>query len=145
MSKAKISIVGLGLIGSSMGLALKEQEGNYQIIGHDSEPLVTKYSRKMGAVDDTSWNLITACDGADLIILAVPLAAMRKTLEAIAPDLKPGAIVSDTATLKAPVMAMAEELIPDGVSFIGGNPILLPGKITGVGVEAAASTLLQGG
>ncbi|MGQ9715149.1 MAG: prephenate dehydrogenase/arogenate dehydrogenase family protein, partial [Anaerolineae bacterium] len=72
MRKPKITIVGLGLVGSSLGLALRAQGGEYEVVGHDREPAVASQARKMGAVDATEWNLIAACEGADLICLALP-------------------------------------------------------------------------
>ncbi|MGQ9584511.1 MAG: prephenate dehydrogenase [Anaerolineae bacterium] len=146
MSKPRITIVGLGLVGSSIGLALKEQGGNYEIVGHDREPSVSGKARKMGAVDGTEWNLIAACEGAELILLALPIASIQSTLAAIAQDLKPGCIVTDTATLKRPVLAWAAEFLPDSVSFVGGNPILAPAAAQAArrGVDAASASLLHG-
>lgn len=146
MRKAKITIVGLGLVGSSLGLALREQGGNYEIVGHDREPAAASRARKMGAVDATEWNLIAACEEADLICLALPLAGIRSTLEAIAQDLKPGTIVTDTATLKGPVLAWADELLPAHVSFVGGNPVLAPAEAIQAarGAEGASASLFKG-
>ncbi|MGQ9594617.1 MAG: prephenate dehydrogenase [Anaerolineae bacterium] len=146
MRKPKITIVGLGLVGSSLGLALRAQGGEYEVVGHDREPAVASQARKMGAVDATEWNLIAACEGADLICLALPLSGIRSTLQAIAQDLKPGAIVTDTATLKQPVLAWAEELLPEHVSFVGGDPILAPAEAARArhGVEGASAALFKG-
>ncbi|MEA3459776.1 MAG: prephenate dehydrogenase, partial [Chloroflexota bacterium] len=93
--------------------------------------------------DKTHWNLISACEGADLIILAIPVMAIKETLKAIASYLKPGCLVMDTASIKGPVMKWAEEFLPESVSFVGGDPIVgVESEATGL--EAAAPDLFQG-
>ncbi len=144
MAKSRVTIVGLGLMGGSLGLALKKSKLDVEIIGHDKDSGAAGRAVKRGAVDKTEWNLINACDQAGLIILALPLVGVRQTLEALGPNLKPGTIVTDTATTKQPVMEWAKAL-PAGVHFIGGNPILSPrsGKELRGG-ENASADLLKG-
>lgn len=143
MPKASVTIVGLGFVGSSIGLALKKSGADILITGHDKEPEVAREALKIKAVDRTDWNLISACEKADIIILALPLQAIRDTMQAISPYLKPGCLVTDTATLKRPVIKWAEELLPEHVSFVGGNPIISPqGEASGV--KAASAEALKG-
>ena len=122
--KPQITIVGLGLIGGSFGLALKEADVASAIIGHDKEPSVSSRAKKLGAVDKTHWNLISACEESDMIVLATPVSAIEATMEAIAPYLRPGCVIMDTASLKEPVLAWAAETLPEEVHFVGGNPIV---------------------
>ena len=143
MAKSRVTIVGLGLIGSSMGLALKKNKLDIEIIGHDKDPGISARSQKLGAVDGTKWNLIDACDGAGLIVLALPLDVIKLTLDALKSNVAYGVIITDTATTKVPVMEWAKEL-PQGVHFIGGNPILQPERIKGDGVDAANADLFEG-
>jgi prephenate dehydrogenase len=124
MSTPKITIVGLGLIGKSIGEMLCQTGGQLQVVGHDREPLVAREAQKAGAVNRIHWNVIDACDGADVVIIAAPLPGVRDVLQAIASDLKPGCLVMDTATLKAPVLQWADDALPAEVNFVGGNPIL---------------------
>lgn len=124
MAKPRITIVGLGLIGTSLGLALRQVKGELEVVGHDRDPNAAAAAKRRGAVDRTEWNLPRACEGASLIILAIPFGEIRESLAVIAPDLSPGTVVTDTANLKAPVQAWADELLPPGVSFVGGDPIL---------------------
>ncbi len=124
MAKPTIAIVGLGQIGCSLGKALKKAGGNFEIVGHDREPGANNLAKKYNAVDRTAWNLINAVEGADLLILAIPVSAMRDTLKAIGPELKPGCLVLDTCAVKAPVLAWADEFLGEGVSFVGGDPIV---------------------
>lgn len=124
MPKLQITIVGLGLIGASIGLALSQGERDFEIVGHDKDSGAVGQAKKMKAVDRTEWNLISACEGADLLILALPPQAIRETMQAVAKDLKPGAVVLDTASVKVPVVAWADELLPTPTAYIGTNPIV---------------------
>ena len=120
----RITVVGLGLVGSSIGLALKQTEADLEIVGHDKDSKAAKRAYKSGCVDRTEWNLINACDQADLIVIAIPLAGIKDTLTAIAQDLKEGCVITDTASLKVPVLKWARESLPHTVGFVGGHPIV---------------------
>ncbi len=143
MPKANVTIVGLGFVGSSIGLALKKSGADISIIGHDREPEVAREALRIKAVDRTDWNLINACEKADIIILAIPLREIKSTMQAIGPYLKAGCLVTDTATLKRPVIKWAEEFLPANVSFVGGDPIISPQGETG-GIKAASADALKG-
>ncbi|MBM3128663.1 MAG: prephenate dehydrogenase/arogenate dehydrogenase family protein [Chloroflexi bacterium] len=144
MPKSRIAIIGLGLIGGSIGLALKKSKIEVEIVGHDKDLGVAGRATKRGAVDKTEWNLINACDGAGLIVLALPLDAIQDTLSALKSHLPPGTIITDTATSKVPVLEWANDL-PRGVEFIGGDPVLSARReITGRGIDAADAALLDG-
>jgi len=149
MSKPRITIVGLGLIGGSIGLALRQTGNDYEVVGHDREHAVAGKARKLGAVSKTEWNLISACEEADLITIATPVMAIKETLTAIAPYLKPGCLVTDTASIKGPVMAWAKEILPETVNFVGGDPIISQEASIGgslpTGIEGARADLFQGG
>jgi len=142
MAKVNVTIVGLGFVGSSIGLAVKASKANVHVVGHDKEPTVARKALKKGAVDKTDWNLISACEGADIIVIATPVMAVKETMEAIAPYIKPGCLVTDTATIKEPVIRWADEILPDEVNFIGGNPIIeVQGEARGV--DAASAEVLK--
>ena len=153
MSKPRITIVGLGLIGGSIGLALRQTGNDYEVVGHDREHTVASKARKRGAVSKAEWNLISACEEADLIVIATPVMAIKETLTAIAPYLKPGCLITDTASIKGPVVAWAKEILPDTVNFVGGDPVISQGlsQETGAtgspptGIEGARADLFQGG
>jgi prephenate dehydrogenase len=144
MAKSRLTIVGLGLIGGSIGLALKKAKLDLEIVGHDKDAGASARAQKRGAVDATKWNLIDACDGAGLIVLALPLDGIRDTLAALKPHLAPGVIVTDTATTKAAVLEWAKEL-PQGIHFVGGNPVIKPHRAAQqTGIDAADADLFQG-
>ena len=124
MSDAIVAVIGAGVIGTSIGLALKRNENVAKLIVHDKEPAHTRQAMKMGAFDQSEWNLINATEPADLIILAIPSPEIKATLEAIGPYLKQDAIISDVSESKQDILAMAGEILPDQVHFVGGNPIV---------------------
>lgn len=137
----KITIIGLGLIGGSLGLALKAaQLPSIEIVGHDRDRGTEGDAKRMGAIDKAEHNLPRAVEGASLVIIATPVLAVKETMELIAPDLSEGAIVTDTASTKADVMRWAEEILPEGVSFVGGHP--MAGKETS-GIVGAEATLFH--
>jgi prephenate dehydrogenase len=140
MSDFTITIVGAGVIGVSLGLALKRIDDPPRLIGHDKELSNAQAGAKKGAFDKVEWNLVNACDKADLIILAIPLNGIRPTLKAIARDLKPNVVITDTTPSKASVLAWAGELLPDHAHYIGGNPLVHP---PGSGHEHASADLFQ--
>lgn len=140
MAKPRITIVGLGLIGNSIGLALSQSQRNFEIVGHDKDNKATTQARKNKAVDKTEWNLISACEGADLVILALPAIAIRDTMQAIAHELKTGCVVMDTASVKAPVQRWADEFLPAQNMFVGTDPIV---AADAAGGDAARADLFQ--
>jgi prephenate dehydrogenase len=147
--KPIVSIVGLGLIGASIGLNLRQTGAASEVIGHDKSAEASSKARKAGAVDRTDWNLISACEKADVVILAIPLGAVEETLRAIGPHLRPGCVVVDTATLKGAVIEWATETLPERVHFVGLDPILPPDQPPPAGGRRLAPQprpdLFQGG
>jgi prephenate dehydrogenase len=139
---SQITIVGLGLIGSSIGLGLKALGQNYTIVGHDKDRKAADRAMKMGAVDKTHWNLIAACEDADMIVLAIPINDVAATFEAIREDLKTGCLLIDTAPLKRPVQQAADAFLPNDVHFIGSNPVLV--RHENLSAEDASPSLFKG-
>lgn len=140
MSSIKITIIGAGVIGTSLGLALKTMDDTPYIVGHDKDTLHTRQATKLGAFDKTDWNLINACDGADLVILAIPAGEIPETLKIIGSELRDDAVITDTATTKAAVLQAATEILPPTVHFVGGHPIVSP---AGNGPEYARVDLFK--
>lgn len=137
----RIAIVGLGLIGGSIGLALHKATAAQEVTGYDLGKGVTDQARKMGAIDVPCNALADAVRGAELVVLATPIGAMRSLLQHIADAVTPGAVVTDVASTKAQVISWAEEFLPAQVAFVGGHP--MTGKEQS-GVEAADAALFQG-
>jgi prephenate dehydrogenase len=136
----RVAIIGLGLIGGSIGLALHKANAAQQVTGYDLGKGVSDRARKVGAIDQPFGALADAVRGAELVILATPIGAMRSLLQSIAGAVTPGAVVTDVASTKTQVISWAEEFLPPSVFFVGGHPMI--GKEL-TGVEAADASLFQ--
>ena len=124
MAKPAITIIGLGLTGASLGLALQRQETEFEIVGHDKSPQATQIARKLGAVHRTEWNLHNSCENSDLIITAVPLAELDELYTQIAEDIKPGCLVFGIVSLVEPAIAIGDRHVPSHAHFVAGHPVL---------------------
>jgi len=139
---AKITIIGTGLIGTSLGLALRQSDlRNLELVGTDYESRVRNAAQKRGAFDKVEGRLFPAIEGADLIVLATPVMAMRDLLETIGPELGESAVVTDVGSSKKTVVDWASELLPDRSQFVGGHP--MAGRET-AGPEHAIADLFAG-
>lgn len=136
----RVAIVGLGLIGGSMGLALRQARVVQQIAGFDLGRGVSDQARRIGAIDQSYALLADAVRGAELIVLATPVGAMRSLLQEVSIRVSPGAVITDVASTKCQVLNWAEEFLPGNVYFVGGHP--MAGKEVS-GVEASDPTLFR--
>jgi prephenate dehydrogenase len=143
----QITIIGLGQIGASIGLALKARGANIHRMGHDKDPQTAKAAQKAGAVDEFKYNLPDSVRNAKIVILALPFGEVHKTLKVIAPDLQEGTLILDTAPAKATVAAWVQELIPPGRFYVGLAPAIHPEYLHGTefGVNAARADLFEKG
>ena len=137
----RVAIIGLGLIGGSIGLALHKAKAAQQVVGYDLGKGVSNQARKVDAIDQPFATLADAVRGADLVVLATPVGAMRALLQELSSTVTPGAVVTDVASTKVQVISWAEEYLPANVAFVGGHP--MTGKELS-GVEAADASLFQG-
>src|SRR5436853_7895493 len=137
----RVAIIGLGLIGGSIGLALHKAKAAQQVTGYDLAKGIKDQARRIGAIDQPYNALDDAVRGAELVILATPVGAMRSLLQEVASSVTPGAVVTDVASTKSQVISWAEEYLPSSVAFIGGHP--MTGKELS-GVESADADLFQG-
>ena len=142
----QITIIGLGQVGSSIGLALAGQK-NIKRVGHDKDYEVARQSQKAGAVDEIKLNLPASVSEANVVILSIPLSEVRETLQFIAQDLQEGTVVIDTAPAKATVAAWFNELIPQGRYYVGLAPAVGASYLHGIdlGLEAARADLFKKG
>jgi len=123
MSIEKVAIIGLGLLGGSIGLAVAERLPHIATVGYDSDPEVRRRAAERGLVDHVRDSAGNAVQGADLVILCVPVGAMVDAAGDLAGSLKPGAIVSDVGSSKRTIgMALAEVLTGDTV-LIPAHPV----------------------
>jgi prephenate dehydrogenase len=121
----KVGIIGLGLIGTSLGLALKRTGiPGLEIVGTDKERDRPSKAQKAGAIDRSVTRLVEATEDADLVIIATPSAVVGDVMDTISHRLKEGCVVTDTGDSKKVVLAWAEQYLPRHVSFVGGHPML---------------------
>jgi prephenate dehydrogenase len=141
----RITIVGLGQIGTSVGLALKEQGDVLERRGYDRELGISRQAEKLGALDKVYINLPNAVSDADIVFLALPMHEIHETLKTIAPDLHDGAVVIDTAPVKGVVAAWSAELLPEGCYYVGLVPVINPAylHIVDSGLDAAREDLFR--
>lgn len=141
----QITIIGLGQVGASIGLALKARGASITLVGHDKDSRTAKAAQEAGAVDTWKYNLPDSVRDARIVILALPFADVRETLEIIAPDLPEGTLVLDTALSKGTVASWAQELLPQGRFYVGLFPAIHPDKLHGIdyGVAAASADLFE--
>lgn len=137
----RIAIIGLGLIGGSMGLALRGTGAGYEVVGFARRPEVASRALELGAVDRIEGDMISAVEGADVVIIATPTMSVKGILAEIGGSVYEDSVITDTASTKATVMEWAEATLPPPVSFIGGHP--MAGKETS-GIEAADGDLFNG-
>lgn len=136
----RVAVVGLGLIGGSLGLALRQAHAAEQVVGYDLGRGVGEQARRIGAIDQAHDALADAVRGAELIIVATPVGTMRALLQDLATMASPGAVITDVASTKSQVISWAEEFLPGNLYFVGGHP--MAGKEVS-GVEAADPTLFR--
>jgi prephenate dehydrogenase len=135
----KITIIGVGLLGGSIGLAVKRRKLAREVAGFVRRAASLKDCEKAGAVDFATTDLLAAVSNADLIILGTPLAQMRPLVKSFLPALKRGAVVTDVGSVKASVVRELESLVQkSGAHFVGSHPMAGAEK---TGVAAARADL----
>lgn len=117
----RISIIGLGLIGGSMGRALSEK--GYEITGIDKDRTTLEQGLKLGAASRVTQDLKAGLADAQVVVLAVPVGAAAGLIRSISPYLQPGVIVSDVGSVKTNLVELAATMLPAGVEFVGGHPM----------------------
>src|SRR5207245_1992651 len=130
---------GVGLLGGSLGLALRQRRLADSVVGFVRRAASVRECQRVGAVDRATRALAQAVDGAELIVLCTPIAQMLPLVERMLPALKTGAIVTDVGSVKAGVVRDLEALISKaGGHFIGSHPMAGAEKM---GVSAARADL----
>lgn len=138
--KTNVAIIGLGLIGGSLGLALKRNR-QVHVTGFDNSYSTMQEAYRRGIIDTIAVSLERVSEEADVIIFATPVNTTRRILQEVSNwNLKPGVIITDTGSTKGPIMEAAEPLIEKGISFIGGHPMAGSHKS---GVSAAKAHLFE--
>lgn len=138
----KIAIIGLGLIGGSVGKGIRQSgDQDIRIIGIPRRTETIDLAIKMGAIDEGTTDLAIGVKDADIVFICTPISLVIPTLKQIAPHLKAGAIVTDVGSSKEQIVGQAEKIMAKGTFFVGGHP--MAGKEQ-VKLEAADARLFLG-
>lgn len=118
----QITIIGLGQVGASIGLALSKNTEKVFITGHDKEYGTEQSAKKLGAVHATNHNLPSSVENADIIILAIPVHQIRQTFEHIKQDVKKDVVLIDLSLVKSEVSKWVKEILPAYCHYVGLVP-----------------------
>ncbi len=140
MHLPRISILGVGLLGGSVGLAAKSMIKSCQVVGYGHRTSTLQTAISVGAIDHAESNPLAAVRNAQLVVLCTPVSVFDTLLRQIAPALTPGTIVTDVGSTKRSVVTLAHEILPRKVHFVGSHPMAGSEKR---GVEFARPDLFQ--
>lgn len=136
------AILGTGLIGGSIGLALRAASGAARIVAYDRDPAVSRRAVERGAADSAAPDPAAAVAGADIVFVAVPVGAIPGVVAEAAAALAPGTLVTDVGSTKSSLVRAVEPIaLSAGAAFIGGHPM---SGTEEDGIEAATATLFRG-
>ena len=142
MRISQITIIGTGLIGGSLGLALRKNGFRGKIVGCD-RPKVLARAKRMGAIHSGIANPIEACRESQVVVLGTPVGGIIEHIEKLSPHLAPNTLLTDVGSSKAAIVARAQEAFGDNVArrFLPGHP--MAGKENS-GIESADPDLFRG-
>ena len=135
------AILGLGLRGGSLGLAVRGARLAERVVGFDKDPRVAARALEIGAVDEAAKSASVAVDRAELVFIATPVGSIASVFAEVAPAIGSGAIVTDVGSAKTGVVEQIAGSVPEGVHFIGGHPMAGSEK---EGIDAARGDLYSG-
>ena len=138
----QLGLIGCGLMGGSFALALKRAGLVKRVVGYSKSPSTTERARKMGVIDTVAESALLAVSGADIVLLAVPVAATETTFKAIRHLVEPNVLFMDVGSTKRDVVDAARRVLRDKVSaFVPAHPIA--GKESS-GIQHADASLYAG-
>jgi prephenate dehydrogenase len=137
----KVTLIGVGLLGGSLGLALRQRRLAGRVVGYVRRPASVAECVQAGAVDEATLDLAEAVAEADLVIFCTPIAQMLPLAKQMLPSLKRGAIVTDVGSVKASVLRDLEAMLAAaGAHLVGSHPMAGAEK---TGVSAARANLFD--
>lgn len=139
--KGNVFVVGVGLIGGSIALAIKKQHPNSIIYGYDANKNALEKAITLNIIDEKAASFKEGAENADLIILATPVLETKKLVKQLSRmTLKEGVIITDTGSTKGEIMEFVSEMFPKSIEFIGGHPMAGSHQ---TGVENARGNLFE--
>ena len=136
----KVCILGLGLMGGSLGMAIRHCGAARTVAGWDIDVETLCVARETGAIDYGTRDISEAVEDADVVVLSTPVEAFGQLVEQIIPNLKPGAIITDTGSTKGKIVRELQPFIPGDNEFVGGHPMTGSEK---TGIKAADKYLFE--
>jgi prephenate dehydrogenase len=136
-----VAIVGVGLIGASVGLALRRRGLVRRVVGIGRREATLRAAREVGAASETTLDLAAGVAAAELIVVCTPVGRIAADVRAAAAACPAGALVTDTGSTKAAIVAALEGSLPRGVRFVGSHPLAGSHRS---GPAAASADLFQG-
>lgn len=122
--KGHVFVIGLGLIGGSLALSVKQKHTEATLIGYDINDQQCRLAKMLGVIDEIAEDIESGAAEADLILIAVPVREAEKIIELLCEmSLKDGVIISDAGSTKASIVNKASCLKEKGITFIGGHPM----------------------
>lgn len=118
-----VAIVGVGLIGGSLGLALRKRKLATEVIGVGRRPASLEQARSVGAVDRTTTELRDGVSQAELVVVCAPVGQIAPLVEQLAPHLSAGALITDAGSTKAELVERLERSLPKAARFVGSHPL----------------------
>ncbi len=119
----KVTVVGIGLIGGSIALALKQQRLAKHVVGVSRRQVTLQYAQQHKIVDRATSDLKKGIENADLVILSLPVKSIIQVLSIIPRFCKRGCIVTDVGSIKGSIVDAAHKSLPGHVSFVGAHPL----------------------
>ncbi len=135
-------VIGVGLIGGSLAMALRDRGIVERIVGVGRGLKNLERAKERGIIDSFSRDLKEGSQGADLVVVATPVCTIPAVIKQIAPILRAGTIIIDVGSVKQIILEQVEPSLPAGLHFVGGHPLAGAEKS---GAEAASAQLFQGG
>jgi prephenate dehydrogenase len=123
MSPPHLVLVGVGLIGGSIGLAARRRGAAARVVGVDHNPIVLQQARERGLVDETCTDLARAAASADVMVFCVPVDGIAASVLAAASACRPGTLMTDAGSTKAAIVRALDGRLPPGVTFVGSHPL----------------------
>lgn len=137
----RVTIVGVGLMGGSLGLALKKYKLAKEIVGLSQKQSSLVEAIKAGAIDTAENDIPKAIKHSDLIILATPVDSILKLLPTISPHVRRGSIITDLGSTKLEIVERAQKTLNHPMFFVGSHPLVGSEKI---GIQFARADLFEG-
>jgi len=137
----RLAVIGVGLIGGSFALALRQAGVVGSVVGIGRSRANLEDAIALGICDELSQDALKGVQGADMVFISVPVCSIPSVLAEIAPALAPGCIVTDGGSVKMAITKECEALMPPGCHFVGGHPIA---GTEHSGAAASFATLYRG-